>query len=76
MVRSVTDLAMAPMASNRDDSVQVPSTLTLPGVGLSAYRAALAAGCTSDPSVSVPNAKGLYPAETPTADPVDEPKGL
>ena len=45
-------------------------------VGLIVYKAALPAGQTSDPSVSVPIARGAYPADTPTAEPEDDPEGL
>lgn len=38
------------------------------------YSAARPAGLTSDPSVSVPIEKGAYPAETPTAEPEDDPE--
>lgn len=53
-----------------------PSWDTSPMVGLIVYRAALAAGDTRDPSVSVPIESGAYPAETATADPVDDPQGF
>jgi len=39
------------------------------------YKAARFAGITSDPTVSVPIAMGANPAETPTAEPEDEPEG-
>ena len=49
---------------------------TLPTVGLMAYNAAREAGEISDPTESVPKAIGEYPAETPTAEPVEEPQGF
>lgn len=45
-------------------------------VGLMVYRAALPAGETREPSVSVPIESGAYPAETATADPVEDPDGF
>lgn len=44
-------------------------------VGFSAYRPARVEGVTMDPIVSVPIARGLKPAATATAEPVDEPPG-
>lgn len=46
------------------------------GVHLSAKSAALLAGVLMEPSASLANASGLYPAATPTAEPVDEPPGF
>jgi hypothetical protein len=54
----------------------IPSWETSPTVGLIVYRAALPAGQTSEASVSVPMARGAYPADTPTAEPEEEPEGL
>jgi hypothetical protein len=54
----------------------IPSWETRPIVGLIVYRAALPAGQTSEASVSVPMARGAYPADTPTAEPEDDPEGL
>ena len=74
--RSVTGLAMVPAASNALETDQIPSMCTLSVVGFKAYRAARPAGWRREPSVSVPKDAGLNPAETPTADPVEDPHGL
>lgn len=44
-------------------------------MGLSAYKAARVDGVTMEPMVSVAIARGLNPAATATAEPVDEPPG-
>jgi len=44
-------------------------------VGFIPYRAARDAGVQSEPSASVTMDMGLYPDETPTAEPEDEPPG-
>jgi hypothetical protein len=54
----------------------MPDIFTLPTVGLIAYKAAHVAGEKRDPIESVPRAIGEYPAETPTAEPVEEPHGF
>lgn len=54
----------------------IPARGTRPIEGLMVYKAALPAGQTNDPSVSVPIENGAYPAETPTAEPEDEPEEL
>lgn len=40
------------------------------------YKAARVAGEMSEPIESVPSEMGAYPAETPTAEPVEEPHGF
>lgn len=67
---------MGPAASNSLDMGIMPSWETVPMVGLIVYSAARPEGLTSDPSVSVPMATGAYPAETPTAEPEDDPEGF
>ena len=74
--RSAVHFAIAPTASKWDEIGQMPFISTLPIVGFSANNAALPAGCINDPSVSVPSERGLKPAETPTAEPVDDPQGF
>lgn len=64
---------MPPTASNFSDSVQIPSMRVVPTVGLRAKRAALVAGDTREPKVSDPIDIGLYPADTPTAEPEEDP---
>lgn len=54
----------------------MPDISTLPGVSFKVYSAARVAGEMSDPIESVPRARGEYPAETPTAEPVEEPHGF
>ena len=76
VARSKTDLAMGPAESKWLDMGTIPSWGTRPIVGLMVYKAALPAGKTNDPSVSVPIENGAYPAETPTAEPEDDPEGL
>jgi len=44
-------------------------------VGLRAYKALRLEGVMIDPIVSVPMASGLKPAETATAEPVEDPPG-
>ena len=56
--KSRTDLAIGPTASKWCDTGMIPSCETSPTVGLRAYRAARAAGQTSEASVSVPMASG------------------
>jgi hypothetical protein len=48
----------------------------LPTVALIPKSAALLAGCTMDPSVSVATASGANPAATPTALPEEDPPGV
>lgn len=67
---------MGPGASNVCATGTTPEVDTSPVVGLMVYNAALPAGHTSDPSVSVPIESGAYPADTPTAGPPEEPDGL
>lgn len=55
---------------------QMPDMSTLPTVGLMVYKAARVAGEMSEPIESVPSAMGAYPAETPTAEPEEEPHGF
>lgn len=45
-------------------------------VGLMVYKAARFAGMTRLPQVSVPMEIGAKPAETATADPAEDPRGL
>ena len=73
---SRTDLAIAPGVSRDAATRQQPSAVMRPRVGFKANRACLEAGCTMDPSFSVPIPTSEKPAETLTALPVDEPPGL
>lgn len=54
----------------------MPVVSTDPGVAFIPYNAARVAGCTSEPSVSVPIDTGAKPAATPTALPEDDPQGV
>jgi hypothetical protein len=67
---------MGPAESQLWEIGAIPSCDTTPIVGLMEYNAALLAGHTSDPFVSVPMANGANPAATATADPVDDPDGI
>lgn len=67
--------AMGPAASHNELMGIIPFVDMRPTVGLSVKRAARLEGWTREPLVSVPMAMGTYPAETPTAEPVDEPPG-
>ena len=66
---------IAPIVSKEAVKLNTPFNETEPGVSFKAYSAATAAGETRDPDVSLPRAIGLKPEATPTAEPVDEPKG-
>jgi hypothetical protein len=66
---------MAPRVSKAVEITKMPSMGVEPTVGFIAYRAARDAGVPREPSASVPIDMGLYPAETPTAEPVEEPPG-
>ena len=72
----MTDLVKPPITSKREETRQTPDVSTLPTVGLRLYKAARVAGEVSDPIESVPSAIGENPAETPTAEPVEEPHGF
>lgn len=67
---------MGPVVSRRSEAGKIPCVDTNPRVGRILYSAARFAGVTMEPSVSVPIASGEYPAETPTALPVEDPPGL
>ncbi len=54
----------------------MPSPDTIPSVGFIVYNEALVAGCTRDPKVSVPMARGVRPALIAIADSEEEPDGL
>lgn len=56
--KSPTDFVIPPADTNNFDERQIPSVSTLPMVGLSAYSPPRFAGCTSEPSDSVPIASG------------------
>ena len=73
MARSRTDFVKGPATSANELIGTIPAVEMIPGVDLMVYNACLPAGTIRDPSVSVPRATGEYPAETPTALPVDEP---
>ncbi len=49
---------------------------TIPSVGFIVYNEVLVAGCTRDPKVSVPMARGVRPALIAIADPEEEPDGI
>ncbi len=66
---------MAPRVSKAVEMTKMPSMGVEPTVGFIEYRAARDAGVQREPSASVPIDMGLYPAETPTAEPVEEPPG-
>lgn len=72
---SWTVLAMQPTTSKVLETLQIPDISTVPLVGFIPYKADLEAGVTTEPSASVPIASGLYPTETPTAEPDEEPPG-
>lgn len=61
--------------SKYSETRKTPSIDTDPLDGLIPKSADLDAGVTVDPSSSVPKARGLYPADRPTAEPEDEPPG-
>lgn len=73
--RSAGDFAIGPTVSNEWDRGIKPSCGTRFIVGRRVYNAARVLGVIKDPPVSVPIARGEYPALTPTAEPVDEPEG-
>jgi hypothetical protein len=80
--RSHTPFAMAPTESIDRATGTAPPMLNnpppasvRPTVGLIPYNAALFPGKTIEPSVSAARASGAKPAETATAEPVDEPPG-
>lgn len=54
----------------------MPDRPMLPMVGLMVYKEARVAGEMSEPIESVPSDMGAYPAETSTAEPVEEPPGF
>lgn len=72
---SAADLAIGPGLSKNSVMVYSPVVSWSPVVGLSAYKAARVDGVTMEPMVSVAIARGLNPAATATAEPVDEPPG-
>src|SRR5580700_2857730 len=74
--RSATVFAIGPAESKFFETGTIPACGTSPIVGFIVYKAALPAGHTKDPSVSVPIDIGAYPAETATAEPEDDPEGL
>jgi hypothetical protein len=74
-MRSLADLVMGPALSKKLLSVNMPSLLMRPRVGLMAYTAARHPGVTREPMVSVPIESGAKPAATPAADPDEEPPG-
>lgn len=73
--RSYTVFAIGPAESKCLDIGTIPSCGTKPIVGLIVYKAALPAGHIKDPSVSAPMDTGAYPADTPTAEPEEDPEG-
>lgn len=73
---SRADFPNAPTVSKKAFTSMIPPSGTEPGVSFSAYKAAAAAGETTEPDVSVPRETGAKPHATPTADPVDEPAGV
>ena len=74
--RSSEDFAMPPILSVSGDHGLVPSVDRSPAVALRPYSAALFAGCTIEPSVSVARESGAKPAAIPTALPEDDPPGV
>jgi hypothetical protein len=76
IARSVPDLVKPPIASKWEETRQTPDMSTLPTVGSRLYKAARVAGEVSDPLDSIPSGIGANPAETPTAEPVEEPHGF
>lgn len=72
---SAADLAIGPGLSKNSVMMYNPVVSWIPMVGLSAYRPARVEGVTMEPIVSVAMARGLKPAATATAEPVDEPPG-
>ena len=73
---SSTVFAIPPRLSKVDVMVIIPSVEIVLGVHLRAKRAERLAGVWIDPSAWPPIEMGLYPAATPTADPVDDPPGF
>ena len=76
LARSSGVFASPPTLSNAGDIGWMPAVFTDPGVAFIPYSAARVAGCTSEPSVSVPIDTGAKPAATPTALPEDDPQGV
>ena len=72
----MTDFVIGPAVSKSFETGMIPSCDTSPMVGRIVKRAALVEGVIKEPQESVPIAKGLYPALTATADPVEDPAGL
>lgn len=73
---SLTVLPIPPRLSNVEEMDMTPCDDDDPTETFKAYRAARLAGVLTEPFVSVPMPKGLKPADTPTATPVDDPPGL
>lgn len=72
---SAADFAIGPGLSKNSVMVYRPVVSWIPIVGLIAYKPARVDGVTMEPMVSVAMARGLNPAATATAEPVDEPPG-
>lgn len=74
--RSSTDFAIPPGLSKVGDIRSAPSDGIDWGVHFRAKSDDRLAGTLIEPSASVPRESGLYPAATPTAEPVEDPPGL
>ncbi len=66
---SFTELAKTPIWSNEEAKEVTPYREIIPYEGLNPTTPQKAAGCLTDPPVSVPKANGTYPALTAAADP-------
>jgi hypothetical protein len=67
--------AIGPRLSSHGEPGRTPSVEIVPAVILIEKRAARCAGCTRDPSVSLPMDRGENPAATPAPLPDEEPAG-
>lgn len=74
--RAVGVFAKPPRQSIEDPPGRTPAVSMDPWLAFRPYKAALEAGCTTEPSVSVPIETGAKPAATPTVEPDDEPAGV
>lgn len=68
--------AIGPAESKSYEIGHIPSCGINPRVGFREYTSARVAGMSRDPFVSVPIATGAKPADTPTAEPEEDPPVL
>jgi hypothetical protein len=74
--RSSGDLARPPILEKVGPTPQTPVSSIDPTVPFMPYNAARVAGCTIDPSDSLPIDRGAKPAATPAPLPEDDPPGV